>query len=496
MLRKAVAIGLCGIWTLVASGCADRTARGLPSPVDAPAPGIEASAVVEAPALSASGMMPPVERLADKASGARAQWIQAIRIERWDEAQKSLDTLDEAERNRAEIKYVRGRVAFERGDAATAVECFTGLDKELPFMADDIVRRRAEAASIAGPYAEAAAFFRTSSQSGDLYRAVISLEKAGQLPEAKALADKALFAITKGKGKGRRDEAPLRAARARITEAQGNVAAAIADFRTLAVDLAGETEGEIGMAALQRLGKPLDAQEKLSRAQAFIRVAKTQPAVSILDELDKQKSINALDVQQVRAELRLRARDYAGAEKAYRALSAIPGPHKQEALYQSAMALARSGQTDAAIKRWLDLVDYDSRKTRGLNADCFRRRVIRFCEVVMRKLRRLYFRYLTHVFPRAYFGPKLNTIKHWRYCLRRQPASGAKKISGFGGARKEAGRSATPCMNWKVLRHFERVIVKVPCVFGRMLRERFHCRLERRTARGSAWRRWVRRCLR
>jgi len=169
------------------------------------------------------------------------------------------------------------------------------------------------------------------------------------------LADRALAAATKGKGNRKREEATLRVARARIAEAQGNAALAIADFRALAVDLAGEPEGDTGMAALQRLGKPLDTQEKLERAQALIRVGKTQAAVSILDELDQQKSGHALEVQILRAELRLRARDYVGAEKAYRALSAIPGAHKQEALYQSAMALARSGQADAAIKRWLDL---------------------------------------------------------------------------------------------------------------------------------------------
>lgn len=357
-MRKAIAIGLYGIWTLVLGGCADRNARSLPSPVEAYAPDATASAVVEAPAPSGSSALDlaaPAERLSQKPEATRAQWMEAIRVERWDDAQRLLDTLGDAEKNRPEIRYVRGRVAFERGDAALAVTCLTGLDKELPLMADDIVRRRAEAASIAGPYAEAAAYFRASSQPGDLYRAVVSLEKAGQLIEAKALADKGIAVATKAKGKGKRDEAPLRALRARILEAQGNAAAAAVDYRVLAVDLAGEPEGDVGMAALQRLGKSLDAQEKLERAQALIRVAKTQPAVLILDELDKHKAVDPLEVQVLRAELRLRARDYVGAEKAYRTLSAIPGAHKQEAMYQSAMALARSGQADGAIKRWLEL---------------------------------------------------------------------------------------------------------------------------------------------
>jgi soluble lytic murein transglycosylase len=353
---KAWAIGLCSVWALVASGCADRNARGLPSPADAPAADAATSVTVEAPAASTSAIVPSVaESLTQKPDATRAQWIEAIRLERWTDAHKLLESLPDAEKNRSEIRYVRGRVAFESGNAAKAVECFTGLDKDLPFMAEDIVRRRAEAAAIAGPHTEAAAYFRASSQPGDLYRAVIAYEKAGQLLEAKAVADKAITSVEKAKGKTKRDEAALRAARARITEAQANLPLAIADYRVLAVDLAGEAEGDLGLAALQRLGKSLDVQEKLERARGLIRVARTPPAVAILDELDKDKSVNALEVQKLRAELRLRARDYVGAEKAYRALSAIPGAHKQEALYQSAMALARSGQADGAIKRWLDL---------------------------------------------------------------------------------------------------------------------------------------------
>ncbi len=436
MLRKAIAIGLCGIWTLVASGCADRNARSSPAPVDARPGEIDASPFVEAPAVSASGMFPAAESLSEKPSATRAQWIEAIRLERWDAAQKLLDALDAPEQNRLEIRYVRGRVAFERGDAAKAVECFTGLDKELPIMADDIVRRRAEAAAIAGPYAEAAAYFRASSQPGDLYRAVISLEKAGQLPEAKALADKAIVATAKSKGKAKREEAPLRAARARITEAQGNAAIAIADFRVLAVDLAGEPEGDVGMAALLRLGKSLDVQEKLGRAQALVRVAKTQAAVSILDELDKQKSVNGLDVQQLRAELRLRARDYVGAEKAYRGLSAIPGTHKQEALYQSAMALARSGQTDAAIKRWLDLstrYKKNSWAERGLfQAARYTLLRGRYAEAAP-----LYMRYLA-MFPKGVFRSEAEYDQALALLSSAQPSLARKKLADLVAREKKS----------------------------------------------------------
>jgi soluble lytic murein transglycosylase len=430
-VRKAIAIGLCGLSMLGVGACADRNARTLPSPVDARAPDVGSAAPVAAfPAapLASASVPAPVP-------AAKAEWIEAIRLERWDEAQTLLDALPESDRNRPELRYARARVAFERGDAAKAVEYYAGLDKDLPILADDIVRRRAEAASIAGPYAEAAAFFRSSPSPSDLYRAVVSLEKAGQLDEAKAIADRAIAVVSKGKGKAKRDEALLRAARARIAEAQGAVAVAIADFRALAIGAAGEPEGDVGLAALSRLGKPLGPQDKLERAQSLIRVGKTQAAVAILDELDKEKGVKALDVQQARAELRLRSRDYAGAEKAYRALSAVPGAHKPEALYHAAMALARGGQPDAAIKRWLEL---SARYKKNTHAERALFQAARYTLLRGRyaEAAPLYTRYLA-MFPKGAFQSDAEYDQALALLSSTQPAIARKKLSDLAAKEKK-----------------------------------------------------------
>ncbi len=433
-MRKAIAVGLCGVLALLGA-CADRNARTSPSPVDAKAPDVTpAVSVAETPAASASTMTQPAG-LSAEATDNRAKWSGAIRLERWDDAQKHLDVLNDAEKNRPEIRYVRGRVAFERGDAAKAVEIFTGLDEEFPLLAEDIVRRRAEAASIAGPYAEAAAFFRASSNSADLYRAVISLEKAGQLTEARALADRAIAGISK-KSKTKRDEAQLRAARARMAEVQGALPVAVADYRALAIEWAGFPEGDVGFDALVRLGKPLGAKEKLERAQAMIRVGKPQAAVSILDELDKLKAVSAFEVQQARAELRLKARDYAGAEKAYRALSAVPGTHKPEALYQAATALARSGQTDAAIKRWLDL---SARYKKNPWAERALYQSARYSLLRGRyaEAAPLYTRYLG-MFPRGVFASEAEYDQALALLSAAQPAVARKKLAELAAKEKKA----------------------------------------------------------
>lgn len=426
-MRKAVATCIAAIWTLVTLGCADRNARTLPTPVDPSLPDAAPSVFVSASLPDAAPDPPTADRLSQKPEASRAQWMQAVRLERWDDAHTLLDALPEPERARSEIRYLRGRVAFERGDAALAVECFTGLDKELPLLTDDILRRRAEAAAIAGPYTEAAAFFRASSQPADLYRAVIALEKAGQLIDAKTLADKTIATVSKSKGKYKREEALLRAARARIVEAQGNTVLAIADFRELATEFAGFPEGDIGVAALQRFGKSLDAKDKFVRAQALNRVAKNDAALALLDDLDKHVPAKTMDEQKARADLRLRVRDYAGAEKAFRTLSASPGPLKPELMYQGAMALARDGQTEGAIKRWLDI---SNRYKKNTWAERALYQAARYSSLRGRypEAANLYTRYLS-LFPKGIFREEAEYDQALSHLSALQPAIARKKFA-------------------------------------------------------------------
>ena len=53
------------------------------------------------------------------------------------------------------------------------------LDQVLPSIAGDVARYRAEAQFIAGPYADAAAYYERSSKPQDLIRAALAYEKAG-----------------------------------------------------------------------------------------------------------------------------------------------------------------------------------------------------------------------------------------------------------------------------------------------------------------------------
>jgi len=351
--RRRVVWGLFGLGALALGACA----RSVPLPgetMSSAEGGAASSASAATSAVAAPAAVPATTSLPAAApAAAPARWADAVRLERWDEAEAQLDALPEPERQRPEMRYVRGRVALERGNAARAVELFTGLDKDLPLLADDIVRRRAEAAVVAGPFAEAAAFFGKSQSPSDLQRAAMALEKDGQLVPARSILDRALAAAARSRKKS--DDTPLRAARARVAEAQGVLPVAIADLRWLAVEAAGSPEGEAATASLGRLKQSLAPKDQLARALGLIRSGHADSAIPILDDLEKSKTVPILDVLHARAEAKLKARDYPEAEKEFRALSVMPGPRKVEAMYQSANALARGGNADEAIKRWLDL---------------------------------------------------------------------------------------------------------------------------------------------
>lgn len=251
------------------------------------------------------------------------------------------------------MRYVRGRVALALGDLPRAVELLTGIEKDLPLLADDITRRRAEAAAEVGPYAEAAAFFARSGQPADLRKAATALEKAGQPIPARATLDRAVAAAQRSRR--RSDEISARAARARLEEAQGLLPAAIADLRWLAVEAASREEGRAAAEALTRLKQPLTDKEKLAAAMAMVKGGSPGEAVAILDELAKRGTVPADEVAHARAEAHMKARSFAEAEKAFRAAAARKNPRQAEQLYQAATALARAGQPDQAIRSYLDL---------------------------------------------------------------------------------------------------------------------------------------------
>src|SRR5258708_11236633 len=74
-------------------------------------------------------------------------FIDLVRREAWEEAQKSLEALSEDKKKKPTVRLVTARVAMALDDHATAYRALDGLEKDLSFITDDIEKWRAESAA-------------------------------------------------------------------------------------------------------------------------------------------------------------------------------------------------------------------------------------------------------------------------------------------------------------------------------------------------------------
>ena len=172
------------------------------------------------------------------------------------------------------MRYVRARAAVGTSDGARAVALLEALDPALPLLAADIARWRAEAQLLAGPYAPAAAYFSRSHGARDLTRAADAYLKAGDVPAARATAERAVAAAAHGKSS--REEASARMKRAEIARSAGGDAAEAAaepDLRWVATHVSGTFEGRAAAEALERMKRPLSPRSASWRSKGSIRPA-------------------------------------------------------------------------------------------------------------------------------------------------------------------------------------------------------------------------------
>ena len=312
----------------IAAGCSERRFAGVPAPIESAAPPLAATVPEAASAIATASP--------DAGAPNAAGWIEAVRLERWAEAAALIDTLPEGTRARADMRYVRGRAAVGARDGARAVALFDKLEGELPDLAADIERWRAEAQILAGPYAPAAAYFARSTKARDLARAAVAYEKAGDLTAAKATADRAAAAASRGRST--KDEAAARLVRARVAEAQGAPLTAEVDYRWVATHAAGE-DAQAAQQALDRLKGARDRVAASAEASAA-------PAPPIAPARAARRG-EALHQQGMAS---YRARSYADAARTLREAAAAKSGHEAEDLHHAARALARLDRDEEAIK--------------------------------------------------------------------------------------------------------------------------------------------------
>ncbi len=336
-----VPASLALVW-VVACGRAPAPA---PAPASAPASALApAVASTSAPGpLSASG---PAEGMG---------WPALVRDEQWDAAWGVLSALPDAEKMRPEVRYVRARVALSRADGATALPLLDGLEAVLPLLADDVVRRRAEAKLIVGPFAEAGEWFASRAGPGPQLEAAHAFEKARDVRRARAAADR----VIGSERRSRDEEAEARALRVRIADPAGD--AERADARWLAIDGADLAAASDALALVARLDPKhaLTADELMARAKVLSDAGRLDDALHAIDlaaGAPGADKLTNLHRERARGAALYHARGHwTEAAKVLTECAGAGGPNAGEDAFHAARALSRADRDEEAIRGYEDV---------------------------------------------------------------------------------------------------------------------------------------------
>ncbi len=309
-----------------------------------------ASALAPAPALAA----PPASTPALALALASASWPALVRGEQWDAAWTELQALPDSDKARPEIRYVRARVALSRADAATALPLLDGLEAVLPLLADDVMRRRAEAKLVVGPFAEAGEWFALRAAPGPQLEAARAFEKARDLRRARAAADR----VIGGEHRSRDEEAEARALRVRVAEAAGD--AERADARWLAIEGADLSAATDAVALVGRLDpkRPLTAEEMLARAKVLSDAGRVDDALRAIDLAAGAPGADKLtNLARERARGAALYRAHGRSSEAAKVLAECAGaggPNAAEDAFHAARALSRADRDEEAVRGYRD----------------------------------------------------------------------------------------------------------------------------------------------
>lgn len=277
---------------------------------------------------------------------APVEFVEALRLGQWELANERLALLDANQTTEPAIRYVRARVALEVGDYPRAAHLLADLEQALPLLAPDISYYRAEAQLHAGPQEQAARYFASQASVRGLTKAAIAWHKADRFKEARAAIDRA---IVQAKRRGGDDLIEAYRVRARIAEAMGDRAQAIADLRMVArAGSPDDDESEM----LDRLGAKngLTASDRLQRARALARRGRVDEALHELDRLAATNTPKA-QLRYERAMAMYQGRsDYALAAKLFEEAARLGGPLAAESLYYAAKSFSRADQNSRGLE--------------------------------------------------------------------------------------------------------------------------------------------------
>jgi len=299
----------------------------------------------------------------DAAPAEPGGWTEAIRADRWTEAEIALAQLSEEERKKPEVRYARARVSLALGKHAEAIGYLNRLEDEMPLMRDPVAKARAQAALVVGPFDKAAEWYGARPQPSAWLLAAEAWEKASDPARARAGCDRVLAEAKRT----RHQEEKARAMRMRLVRAKDGDAAAAADARWLATHALDEKVATAAAELLEKLPRPapLSPEDLVTRSKALAEAGRTDEALRAVERATAAKSgLSAVDLCRARAEVLYKARTrYQEAALAYRSCAGMGGAHVAEDLFLAARSLSRADRDAEALPAFAGVIQKHPRTT-------------------------------------------------------------------------------------------------------------------------------------
>ncbi len=287
----------------------------------------------------------------------KVAYAELVRRGQWGAAKAALDALAAPERDAAELRYLRSRIAAKLGQPADAVKLLEGLESKLPLLAANIRAARAEAELAVGPYLDAGLYYASLDQSAALVKAARAFELGGDPERARRAADR-VVALAKH---ARTEEATARAIRLHLVAGAATANDKL-DAKWIALnapDLPEAKEAEEFLNA--HGGLILTQQEWLIRARALASARMSDEALRSIERAVSGggRPVAPVDFCHARAEAYFKAKTrYAEAAVTYaRCAQQAAGDDALEDRFLEGRSLARADRDDEAIVVFQRLFD-------------------------------------------------------------------------------------------------------------------------------------------
>lgn len=305
-------------------------------------------------------------------------YAQAAVVHDWPRVLELVSALDEVEKNKPEIKYLRARGAIETGDYFLAFSLLDELATHMPSalipIANDIAEYRAIAQLHRGEgsvdtlshrggtdetgAALAAAYFDARSDVVSLTRAARGWLACKQLAKALASINRAVAACKK-----RTDHRAVQArlVRAQIAQQSGDLATASTDLQFVMQHSRDPLEVSEAEQTSQRLQgpTPVSAQQHFERATQCARkgdpVQTERHLAQIKGAPGKKPHVAEQLMTQARAYYNSR-QNYKTAAQLFEKASHVSGSHRAEALYYCGNSWSRHGDNDKGISVYRQVI--------------------------------------------------------------------------------------------------------------------------------------------